>query len=324
MIIQNSSRCAVVMWKPVLKILPWGVAAGVAWTAGCLYNNFSAGLIGRLHTMYSQKIALVSEIKAPKRLILVGGSGVLYSINSEVMQQELGFPVFNLGLDGNLGLNMIFPNVISQIRPGDIVLLIPEYLMLLDETGVGERAVAFGLGAGRIPENINPKRFAEDLWISGIPSMRSLVKTSMDLIQKGKIDDYYADPVTANGDPTKTFERKSKWWQMPVERPVTEHSIKRITQFRDEVEAKGAKLILSLPVIYGSTDEKTMANVKETAEKLSQIAPLIYDLQSLNIKTDSKMFADTHYHLQPEERVNRSKELVQELKPLLESKQSKK
>ena len=72
-----------------------------------------------------------------------------------------------------------------------------------------------------------------------------------------------------------------------------------------------------MPWVYGSTGAKTKANVQKTAQILSKIAPTIYNSESLNIKTDSSLFADTHYHLLPKAREIRAKELVEQLKPII-------
>ncbi|NES74040.1 MAG: hypothetical protein F6K24_57075, partial [Okeania sp. SIO2D1] len=146
-----------------------------------------------------------------------------------------------------------------------------------------------------------------------------LTKSTIDFVEQVEIPEYYSDPITDRGDPTKTWERKSKWWKMTVKSSITPHSIARIKQFRENLEAKGATLVISLPVIYSKTDEKTVKNVEKTAQELSKIAPLIYDKKSLNLKTDSNLFADTHYHLKPEVRVIRSKELIEQLQPIINS-----
>ncbi|MGD1715810.1 hypothetical protein [Hydrocoleum sp. CS-953] len=308
--------------KNLLKILPWLVIASFAWSLGFFYNVYYGGLIGRLRGMYYNKAALAAELEASKRLIIVGGSGAHYTVNSELMEEKLGISVFNFGLDGNLGLNVIFPTILEQVRPGDIVLIIPEYLMLLDEDGVGDRSTYFGFAIGKPGlGGIPPKKFGQDTFGLGVPSLRSLTKSTIDIVKKAEdpdyIPEYYADPITDWGDPTKTWGRKSKWWEMKVNKPVTPHSIARIKQFREELEAKEATLLISLPLIYGSTDEKTIKNVKKTAEELSKIAPTIYDQESLNLWTDSNLFADTHYHLKEEARVMRSKELIEQLQPII-------
>ncbi len=309
----------VFMNKP-LKLSSWLIIAGFAWSLGFFYNIYAGGLIGWLRGMYNNKAALATQIEGSKRLIIVGGSGAHYTVNSQLMEEDLGFPVFNFGLDGNLGLNVIFPTILEQVRPGDIILLIPEYLMLLDQDGLGDRSTSFGVATGQPGLGGIPiKQFAQEVFVLGVPSLRSLTKSTIDIIEQTEIPEYYSDPITDRGDPTKTWERKSKWWSLKIKQPISPHSIKRIKQFREELEAKGASLVISLPVIYASMDEKTVKNVQKTAEELGKIAPLIYDKESLNLKTDYNLFADTHYHLKPEARVIRSKELVAQLELVIES-----
>ena len=106
---------------------------------------------------------------------------------------------------------------------------------------------------------------------------------------------------------------------MPINRPISRHAAERILQFRQEVEAKGGRLILSLPWVYGSNGKKTRENVQKTAYVLSQIAPLVYNPETLNIKSDSGLFADTHYHLLPHAREIRAKQLVEQLEPIVKN-----
>ncbi len=305
------------MWKP-LKLLPWLVSLGVAWGVGAAYNVYWGGNNTWIRAMYFNKMAMAAQIQAPRRLLLVGGSGMHYTVNSRLMEQELGFPVLNLGLDGNLGFNVLFPLIVQQVQRGDIVLLVPEYLMLLDEDGLGERSVRFGIaigqpGLGHIP----PKQFAQDAMLLGVPSLRGVVGAIKDLVTEGKIVAYYSDPLTDRGDPTTTWERQGRWWQMTVKEPVSAHSLEMIRQFQRDVQAKGGTLVLSLPVIYGSRDSTTLKNVAKTAEQLKQIAPLLYDPVSLNVSTDSDQFADTHYHLLPAARITRSQDMIRQLRAAL-------
>ncbi|MGK7932563.1 MAG: hypothetical protein AB4041_14170 [Microcystaceae cyanobacterium] len=302
-----------------MKLLPWGIAASVAWLVGFAYNTRIDGKIGLLTQMYGEKTVLAAQKQGEQRIILVGGSGVHYSVNSQRLEEELGIPVFNFGLDGNLGFNVIFPTILSEIREGDIVLLIPEYLMLMDDDGVGERSVYFEAATRKIGKaNIPLKTYLEDGFSLGVPSLRPLVKTSLDIVTKGHIDNYYSDPITPWGDPTKTWGRESEWWPLTINKSITPHSVQRIRQFREQLAEKNAQLVIAVPWIYGSTDKKTLKNVQKTAEKLSKIAPTLYNPDSLNIQTDSSLFADTHYHLVPEARLMRTKQIVEEITPLLE------
>ena len=301
-----------------LKLVPWFVAAGVAWSLGYVYNVYYGGELSWLRAMYKQKIAIAAQVEAPHRLIITGGSGAHYTINSKLIEQELGMPVVNLGIDGPVGLDVILPSILEQVRPGDIVLLVPEYLLLLDDDGFGDRSGSFGVaigqpGLGGVP----PKQLVQDVLLLGVPTLRAITKSTMDVLQEGELRGYYSDPLTERGDPTAVKTRTGEWWKLEIPKPISKHSIERITQFRDEVEAKGGTLVLSLPWFYGSTDPQTVANVRKTAQSLEGIAPTIYNKETLNIKTDSSLFADTHYHLLPESQKIRSKEIVQQLQPLI-------
>ncbi|RMF23785.1 MAG: hypothetical protein D6756_08110 [Cyanobacteria bacterium J083] len=302
----------------ILKLAPWLISAGVAWSLGFVYNVYYGGELSWLRGMYRQKIAIAEEIKDSPRLLIVGGSGAHYTINSLAIEQGLNMPVINLGLDGPVGLDVILPSVLEQVRPGDIVLLIPEYLILLDQDGFGDRSGQFSIAIGQPGLGGVPlKQMTQDFLLLGIPSLRALTKSTVDLVKKGEFTGYYSDPVNERGDPTTVNERQVEWWQLPISSSISRHAYERIKNFKQEVEAKDARLIISLPWVYASTDKKTISNVKKTAKILATIAPTIYEPETYNIKTDSSLFADTHYHLLPEARLIRAQQLVEQLKPLV-------
>jgi hypothetical protein len=165
-------------------------------------------------------------------------------------------------------------------------------------------------GLGDIP----PKQLAQDIMLLGVPTLRAIVKSTLDLAEEGKLTGYYSDPITKNGDPTVLKQRtRSAWWQLKIREPVSHHALQRIKEFREDVEAKEATLMLGLSWIYGSPDETTLNTIRKIIDELDAIAPLLYDRESLNVKTDSSLFADTHYHLNSEGRRIRTTELVQQL-----------
>ena len=300
------------------KLLPWLITFALSWSFGFAYNVYHGGIIGWIRKTHQNKVILAQEIETKPRLMLVGGSGMHYTVNSDYLTEKLGIEVFNMGLDGKLGLDVIFSTVLPEIRQGDIVLVIPEYLMLLDQDGIGDISVHFAVATNQ-PNiiDVKPKKFIEDTWMLGITGLKSLVKSGVDLSTKGKFDEYYSDPLTKRGEPTKTWERNSKWWQLTVDDTITQHSIDKIKEFQQQLNEKGATMVLSLPVIYGSTEENSLSNIQKTAQELEAIAPLIYDQDNLNVWTDVSLFAETHYHLNPEGRIKRSQDIIEQLEPIL-------
>ncbi|MGB3693368.1 MAG: hypothetical protein WA865_04260 [Spirulinaceae cyanobacterium] len=305
------------------SLIKWLAVTGVAWSAGYLYNVHFGGELSWLKAVYNEKMALAEEVDAPRRLLTTGGSGAHYSINSEVLEQEVGIPVINLGIDGRLGLNVILDSIIEKIRPGDVVLLIPEYSMvLLDEDGLAERSADFGLAIGKPGlGGVPAKDLAHNTLLLGVPSLRSLTKAAVDLATKGEITGYYSDPITKKGDPTTVKQRAGKWWKMSVNQSISpsSHSFKRIKQFRQDLEAKGAHLVISLPWVYAKTDGETVDNVGKIAQELEKIAPVIYDEETLNLQSNAALFADTHYHLQLDVMEKRSLQIAEQIEPILQS-----
>lgn len=303
------------------SILSWFVVAGLAWTLGYIYNARHGGEISWLRQMYEEKSAIASQTEAPRRLLIAGGSGAHYTINSDLIAEELGMPVINLGLDGPVGLNAILTTLLEKVRPGDVVLLVPEYQILVDEDGIGDRTGGFVLSLGR-PQlgDIPPKKLAQEILLTGVPTLRAVTKSAWDLAEEGRLTGYYDAPLTERGDPTHFKPRESDWWKMKFNQPLSDHAEARIADFEEAVEAKGAHLVLSLPWVYADrTDPETMENVKDAARRLEEIAPIIYNPETFNIQMDSSLFADTHYHLRPEARRVRSRQIVWEIRPILDN-----
>jgi hypothetical protein len=302
------------MKKP--RLWTWALIAVGTWTAGFIYNVYLSGYPSWLRWTYNQKVEIAESINQPK-VILAGGSGVHFTINSEAMEEALGMPVVNLGTNGGIGLDVMLSSVLDLVKPGDIMLVIPEYSFLLNEKGLDELSPTFGLAIGR-PRlgGIAIKDFTENTFNLGMPSLKSLVKTGKDLLEEGRFA-YYNDPLSKRGDATIELERSGSWWEMTVRNQVTPHTIKSLQQFRKDVEQRGGTLVLSLPVIYGKKDERTLDNLQKTVEALSEVAPTLYNPETFNIETDSNLFADTHYHLKIPMRVVRSQQLAEQLRETL-------
>lgn len=306
--------------QTAVRLTSWILVAGLAWGIGFYHNARYGGNLSWLRRLYESKMAIASQpTDTPRRLLIVGGSGAHFTIDSPFLEEKLGIPVLNLGLDGPVGLNVILSSILDKVRPGDVVLLIPEYdFILWDDDGISDRSASLVIATGQMNlGDIPPKTMAQEGFLLGVLTLRGAVESSWDLIEEGKLTGYYSD-VTEHGDPIAYQERTGEWWKMGIKRPASEYAIRRIGQFRSEVEAKGGSLILSLPWIYGERDEKSITNGKKIAEELGKIAPVIYDRETFNVQSDVSLFADTHYHLNPQGRRIRGEQLARELKPILD------
>src|SRR4051812_14897263 len=73
-----------------------------------------------------EKDRLIRNTPSPK-IILVGGSNLAFGIDSKAIQDSLGLKVVNMGLYAKLGLRYMLAQVKPYIKPGDIVVVVPEY-----------------------------------------------------------------------------------------------------------------------------------------------------------------------------------------------------
>ncbi len=73
------------------------------------------------------KQQLLKRTPSPK-IILMGGSSLLFGQDSAALEAALGRPVINMGLNGGLGLRFMIEEIKPYLRFGDTILIVPEYL----------------------------------------------------------------------------------------------------------------------------------------------------------------------------------------------------
>src|SRR5512134_3334134 len=79
--------------------------------------------------MLIDKRVMLDATPAP-RVILVGGSNLMFGVDSALLEQSLGVPVVNMGIFGGLGLLAPLDVILPHVQPADTVVLVPEYTML--------------------------------------------------------------------------------------------------------------------------------------------------------------------------------------------------
>jgi hypothetical protein len=77
------------------------------------------------------KLDMLAQTKSPK-IVLVGGSNLAFSIDSEALSNEYGLPVVNMGLAKSVGLGYLLEEARPFISEGDLVILAPEYELFFD------------------------------------------------------------------------------------------------------------------------------------------------------------------------------------------------
>ena len=79
-----------------------------------------------LHYVQPDKDSLMANTPGP-RLVLLGGSNVGMSFDSQMLKDSLGVNPINGGLHGGFGLKFMLDNAAQYLRKGDVVVVMPEY-----------------------------------------------------------------------------------------------------------------------------------------------------------------------------------------------------
>lgn len=112
-----------------------GLALAVGLFVGLLYTQLG------LHTnssswasdLIEKKEALAAAIPGP-RLLIFGGSGTTFGVSAQRIQELTGVPSVNMGTHGALKMDHILYLARKSARPGDTVLLVPEYELYVSTT----------------------------------------------------------------------------------------------------------------------------------------------------------------------------------------------
>lgn len=85
------------------------------------------------------------EEAASPRMILVGGSNLLFGIDSPMIEQRTTYHPVNMGLIGGLRLDFILNEICADLRPRDLVVMSLEYNTLNADPGSDETQVIMGV-----------------------------------------------------------------------------------------------------------------------------------------------------------------------------------
>ncbi len=99
----------------ILLLACISLAALFFWPPADDYMKGHAAKVGRLESLGSPKI------------VLVGGSSVAMSVDSQMIEQAFGMPVVNMGMHAGIGLRLMLDEVVPHLGQGDQLLIVGEY-----------------------------------------------------------------------------------------------------------------------------------------------------------------------------------------------------
>ncbi len=303
-----------------VKLLSPIMIVGSAWLMGAWFNLYWFQDPSWIRAIYTQKAKIADHVKSPHRILMVGGSATHFGVEAKQIEQSLGIPVINFGLHAGLGLDTILSLAQKQIQRGDIVVVSPEPEILEPKNADNTRFLSalFELKSGYLGTvESDPQNLINRLIVVGSPGFTPIAQAVQSQIfqsKEGKLQAYNFQ-TTLHGDAIELPRGKP--------RPSAMHSIAsspalhRLAAFRRVTQEKQATLLLTLPWRLSDLDAKSVESAQTIIYRLSEIAPVLYEPKSLNLKTDPTLFGDSIYHLSPQGRRLRSQELIDQLRPMI-------
>ena len=83
------------------------------------------------------------------RIVFVGGSGLFDGLDSALVEARLGRPVVNMGLYAGFAITPLLIEIKPYLRPGDTVVIVPEYGVVFDRLDIFARKWVFALAPER-------------------------------------------------------------------------------------------------------------------------------------------------------------------------------
>ena len=259
-----------------------------------------------------------------KRIILVGGSGLSFGINSARIKESFPeYTVVNFSGAANAGILPMLDILRAQVREGDIVVLIPEYYAYMYAAFETHGILNWQYLESNydmlddISVKNNPNLFSNYLWYLNekktiLPGKKQNMKPA-----------YARSGFNSAGDQTapRANQFGNQLW-LPETDAITDEGCARFNALGEELTARGASVFFSFPALpHGGLGREEL---KARTDPFLQTLSGKLDANAVRIISDPAdygfdhtLFFDNHYHMTNEGALLRSAQLAEDLRAAL-------
>lgn len=256
------------------------------------------------------------ENHAAGSILLVGGSNLVFGMDSAHLREVTGKPVINTALHAGLGLRYMINSVLPHVKENDVVVLSLEYRhydsspdvwrsdMLRRVVGVdfwGNLPYITTAGQWYTISRYHPQYTLESLWFTATDGTIECPGDTYCRASFNEWGDIKSEFNTRNPDSQRVLQRElNRERSSGYGRPLDTDAINLLNHFGEEVRKRNATVFLVFPPLPDSIMardsegiNKTVADVKNVVEIPALNEPLSYN---------DALFYDTIYHLNSEGR----------------------
>jgi hypothetical protein len=272
----------------------------------------------------SLKMDLLRDTPSP-RVLIMGGSNVVFAINSERMKDELGLPVVNTGLHGEVVINSM-REMQPYIRKGDIVVVMLEYELFASQNALDgndffiAQWVEYDLNRLRLFDSERDMKLLQTIisvkftrgltYLLGMDFGRGVFVRANFNAQGDFIGHLLAPPV-------EEVTRNSSYISP---RDYYAGTYAFLEQFNQAALAKGAIVLYEFPASRATNCQNTGLEAFQTYYNVFRektTIPIITPFDTNQICLPDSMFYDTIYHVNGEGREVLTSRIIRDLSPYL-------
>jgi len=275
---------------------------------------------------FAHKLRYSKQIANKRKVILIGGSNVLFSLRCEQIEQKMGIPCVNGGVPAELGLDLILMKSRDFVNENDIIIMPLEYhfysLTKNEMVGLSSSGKFIAATDQRYLWNMGMEKSLSSLFSFNILDVFSS-PIEMILNAGGFKGRYNVDVLNINGDMVGHTREKSKEYKdylatldqimLPknILRGSKYHSPEVIADFISYCGTKHALVYGALPTTFNDKkyDQAQLNGIRNFY--LDNGARFI-SLQN-NAQYDRDCFYDTPYHLNEECQIMHTSAIVKYL-----------
>ena len=270
------------------------------------------------------KMRMLETTGSPK-MVFVGGSNLAFGLDSAEVQARTGYRVANMGMGFNMGLRFMLDLVEPHIKPGDVVVLVPEYNLFFGLFDGDERLLDV---LELYPDGIRYLRSPKQYYILARNLPRHVkFKVNRSLATRGREPDpdciYCPQAFNRLGDIERHLDRPGKDVASMdfLRRPtgVDSVAIAEIGAFVGRIESLGARAYLLFPCIPEVHYERTRSRIDRLYEQLTSELDSRVLAAPAEYVFPVEYFHDWVYHLNRRGREVRTERVISDLQAVIPS-----
>jgi len=283
-----------------------------------------AGQLGRpvaidqwVDQAYVKKLALADAVSEP-RVLVVGGSGALFGLDSSILSKALERPVINLGVNAGVQSHFIMRYAREVIRPGDWVILPLEYPLYHDRHKVNFAFNSYWLSHPGIRSlELSPVQLARLFWFT---PLKRVADGYQGLPADYRVEGLYG-PHNLNeyGDQINSEAARQEIWMREAVESSAVHDYgaqasrfqanwNRWAELARSIKAQGGCAVFIPPAMLDRPEYHVGVEYEyyKGLAAQAQAHGLDYRGDPLGFMYPTELFFDTNYHLNAEAREEHS------------------